>query len=208
MTTAICNSNSSLPEYWEQAYQSGEIAWDIGAPTPIFNKWIKSQTHSFTICVLGAGNGWDALNFAKQGHTVTAVDFASSAIENMRKSAKDLNVNLNLVHSDIFDLYDILHSKFDIVLEYTCYCAIDPDRRTDYVELVSYLLKPEGMLVALFFPTDKELNDDGPPYGVELDETLLSFSKYFKVVEQKKPLLSIERRNGREMFVILKKYGN
>ena len=70
--------NSSTSKYWEKAYQSGEIGWDLGRPTPVFNKWINSQIKPLSICILGAGNGWDALDFAKKGHTVTAVEFAIS----------------------------------------------------------------------------------------------------------------------------------
>ena len=80
--------NSSMPEYWEKSYQSGDIGWDLGGPTPIFDDWIQSQKDPLSICILGAGNGWDAINFAEKGHNVTAVDFAESAIKNMHKYAQ------------------------------------------------------------------------------------------------------------------------
>ena len=206
--TIIKVINSSTPKYWEKAYQSDDIGWDLGGPTPVFNQWINSQKDILSICILGAGNGWDALNFAEKGHDVTAVDFADSAIENMRNMTEKLGVALNVVHSDIFDLEKIYHTAFDIVLEYTCYCAIDPDRRTDYVNIVHHILKPEGKLVALFFPLDKELNDDGPPFGIDLKSTLSLFSKHFTVDKKEIPNLSIESRIGREMFLILNKNGN
>ena len=197
--------NSSTSNYWEQAYQSGDMAWDLGGPTPIFNQWINSERNTLSICILGAGNGWDALNFAKKGHHITAVDFAYSAIKNMTKMAEKLDVELNILYSDIFNIGKLYHNAFDVVLEYTCYCAIDPGRRIDYVDLVDRILKPEGRLVALFFPLDKELNYDGPPFGVNLSSTLKLFSKKFTINKKEIPNLSIERRIGREMFVILNK---
>ena len=39
--TIIETINSSNPEYWEKAYQSGDIGWDLGGQTPIFNQWIN-----------------------------------------------------------------------------------------------------------------------------------------------------------------------
>ena len=199
----------STSEYWEKIYRSGETSWDLGQPTPIFNQWIEnSAKKNMSICILGAGNGWDALNISNKGHDVTAVDFAASAIYNMRKMADKLDVNLNLVHSDIFDIGKIYHADFDIVLEYTCYCAIDLDRRTDYVNLVNRILKPDGKLVALFFPLDTDLNNDYPPFGIDLKSTLKLFSKHFTVDVKEIPKLSIERRKGREIFVILNKNGN
>ncbi len=131
------------------------MSWDLGEPTPVFNQWINSERNKLSICILGAGNGWDALNFAEKGHYVTAVDFADSAIANMSKMAEKLDVKLNLLHSDIFNIGKLYHDTFDIVLEYTCYCAIDPSRRIDYVNLVDRILKPDGRLVALLFPLDK-----------------------------------------------------
>jgi len=200
--------DSSTSEFWEKAYQSADMAWDLGEPTPVFNQWINSERNTLSICVLGAGNGWDALNFAKKGHHVTAVDFAFSAIQNMSQMAEILGVELDLLHSNIFDIGKSYHNAFDIVLEYTCYCAIDPRRRIDYVNLVDCILKPEGRLVALFFPLDKALNDDGPPFGVNLNSTLNLFSKKFTLYKKETPHLSIERRIGREMFVIFNKNGN
>ena len=144
--------NSSAPEYWENAYKTGDMAWDIGGPTPIFSQWINMQNNPLSICVLGAGNGWDALNFAEKGHNVTAVDFAESAIKNIRIGAEELGVKINLLHLDIFDLGNLYPTSYDIVLEYTCYCAIDPTRRNDYINIVNLILKQDGKFVAIFFP--------------------------------------------------------
>ena len=200
--------NSSMPEYWEKSYQSGEMGWDLGGPTPIFDDWIQSQENSLSICILGAGNGWDAINFAEKGHNVTAVDFAESAIDNMQTSAQNKDIQINLIHSDIFDLCKLFNQSFDIVLEYTCFCAIDPARRMDYVRMTNKILKPDGKLVAVLFPIDKDTNDNGPPFAVDLDSTISLFSKYFILDIKEIPSLSIERRKGRELFVIFKKNGN
>ena len=72
--TDIQSIHHSQPEYWENFYNAGEMAWDLGEPTPIFNNWIHSQTKPLSICILGAGNGWDALYFSEEGHEETAVD--------------------------------------------------------------------------------------------------------------------------------------
>ena len=149
--------NFSMPEYWEKSYQSGDMSWDLGRPTPIFDDWIQYQTDSLSICVLGAGNGWDAMSFAEKGHNVTAVDFAESAINNMHAFAQERGVQINLIHSDIFDLDKLFTHTFDVVLEYTCFCAIDPERRLDYVRITKQILKANGKLVGIFFPVDKNI---------------------------------------------------
>ena len=201
-------SPSSYPEYWEESYVSGEMGWDLGGPTPVFKSWIKSEPLSLNICILGAGNGWDALEFAKYGHRVTAVDFAESAVNNMKNSADENKVEIDIVHSDIFNIESKYYNTFDIVLEYTCFCAIDPTLRKDYIHLIHSLLQTGGRFVGLLFPTDKLPEEGGPPFAVNIDETLNMFTKNFTVEKRQDHELSISPRKGREEFVILRKNGN
>lgn len=197
--------DSSIPEYWEASYQSGEMGWDLHGHTPVFDDWINAYNKELSICVLGAGNGWDAINFATKGHNVTAVDFAESAVLNMNKLAELNGVKINPLQMDIFDLKKEYKDHFDIVLEYTCYCAIDPARRTDYIDVVSHILKPQGEFVALLFPLDKNMEDGGPPFAVDLESTIALFSNHLTLVKKEKSLLSISPRKEREIFVIFNK---
>ena len=199
--------NTSISEYWEISYQSGEMGWDLGGITPVFDDWIKTYNKELSICVVGAGNGWDAINFATKGHNVTAVDFAESEIQNMRKLAELNKVEIHTLHMDIFDLKKQYKDHFDIVLEYTCYCAINPKRRSDYINTAYSILKSSGKLVAIFFSIDKILNENGPPYGVNINATIISFSKLFTLESKEISSLSIDSRKNKEIFVIFRKNG-
>ena len=196
-----------MPDYWERSYRSGEMGWDLGKSTPILNQWIKTCKDPLTICVLGAGNGWDAVNFAKKGHLITAVDFAESAVKNMQAAARRSDLKMEILHMDIFELNLIYSNKFDVVIEYTCFCAIDPSRRRAYLEMVRHILKPKGELVGLLFPIDKDPSDGGPPYAVELDPTIKLISEYLSPIIQEVPTMSIKPREGREIFVIFRNDG-
>ena len=203
----ISTFSRSSPEYWENCYLSGEMGWDLGAPTPILNNWINTCKDPLSICILGAGNGWDAVNFATKGHIVTAVDFAESAIMNMQNNAKQSDVEIDLLNMDIFHLNKIYTAYFDVVLEYTCYCAIDPIMRRVYIEMVRHILKPNGKFVALLFPIDKNPCDGGPPYAVELERTIEIMSEYLFLIKHEIPIHSVKSRVGREVFVIFMKNG-
>ena len=194
-----------MPEYWEISYQSGQIPWDLGKSTPIFNQWIEACNKPLSICILGAGNGWDALNFAQKGHKVTAVDFSKSAVNNMKSSAIGSDLIINILHMNIFDLNKIYSNHFDVVLEYTCFCAIVPSRRRDYLSVVQNILKPKGEFVGLLFPIDKDPSEDGPPFGVDLDSTINLMSEFLSFIKKEIPKLSIKSRSGREVFVIFRK---
>ena len=196
------------PEYWESSYKSGEMGWDIGRPTPIFDQWIETCKKPLSICILGAGNGWDAINFASKGHIVTAVDFAESAVKNMQIASEQNGLKIDIKLMDIFDLDLFYTNHFDIVLEYTCFCAINPSRRQDYLEMVHHILKPNGELVGLLFPTDKDPTESGPPFAVQLKPTINLISQYFLMIKQEIPTISIQSRTGREVFIIFRKDGN
>ena len=157
---------------------------------------------------MGAGNGWDAINFARKGHTVTAVDFAESAVNNIKLIAAQYNLEINILHMDIFDLKQIYRNNFDIILEYTCYCAIDPSRRRDYLEMAYHILKFNGEMVGMLFPTDKDpFDESGPPFSVQVESTIKLISEYFSLIKQEIPLCSIKSRANREIFIIFKKNG-
>ena len=198
---------TSNPQYWERCYQSGEMGWDLGEATPIFDNWIENYRTALNICVLGAGNGWDAINFAQRGHAVTAVDFAESAVKNMQDTAKQNNLEIDIRHMNIFDLKEIYTNYFDVVLEYTCFCAINPSKRRDYLDMARHILKSQGELVGLLFPIDKAPEDGGPPFAVQLEPTIKLISEYFFLIKREIPSLSIKPRLGREVFVIFRKDG-
>jgi len=195
----------SNPEFWNQRYLDNNTKWDIGAPTPILSHYLKNNNISGKACVLGCGNGHDAIELSKNDMEVHAVDFSVQAIENLRKKITQKDY-VELIEEDIFNLSDIYSNSFDFVYEYTCYCAIDPDRRVDYFDMVFSILKSGGLLFGIFIPLDKDMyNEEGPPFGVSVDQVLELTHNRFKVVQNSFSKYSIEPRKEREKLIILEK---
>ena len=69
--------------FWEERYQQGTTAWDLGEPAPPFITFLQSSEASppGKTAVLGCGRGYDALLFASYGFEVIGFDFADSAIQ-------------------------------------------------------------------------------------------------------------------------------
>jgi SAM-dependent methyltransferase len=153
--------------------------------------------------VLGAGRGHDAREFARHGFKVTAVDFASHAVEEMHRLA-DPTSPVEVLQKDIFELPHEWNNSFDYLLEYTCFCAIDPGRRAEYADLVKRLLKPDGLYIDLAFPLDGRAG--GPPFAVKESEVMELFDKRgFKLVLREKPVESVSpRRHAEELFIFKK----
>ena len=198
------NNDINKSSFWEQRYEKGEIGWDLGAETPVFTA-ISEKLKPGKVCILGCGNGYDAISFSKKGFSVTAVDFARTPINNLQIAARSLSLSIETIKKDIFDLIPDYSSQFDYIIEQTCFCAIDPRKRQQYSNLVHDLLKVGGKLIGLWMPLDKDIIDGGPPFGVKENEIKKLFSTKWKIIEDCFPTKSIEARKGREKLIVFEK---
>jgi SAM-dependent methyltransferase len=190
---------------WEARYQEKNTPWDLQEATPEFVRlanegWFPKKGKAL---VPGGGRGYDAIHLAKLGLEVDLVDFAPSALTAALELAAQEKATVYAYRANFFDLPKIgYHQKsYDVILEYTFFCAIDPSLREKYVESVTKLLKPKGLLVALFFPTltDKE----GPPFLVSKEEVEKLFAPYFEM-EFHQAMVSVNPRKDREFLGIFR----
>ena len=173
-------------EFWEACYESEMDGWDLGGPTPVFER-LASELPKGKICVIGCGRGYDAVTFAKAGFDVTAIDFAETAVMSTRERARNAEVELRVLRENIFELPEELYGQYDYIMEYTCFCAISPERRFEYDRVVWQLLKTEGKLLGLFLPLDKDLEEGGPPWGVKISELHKLFGLHWDLEHEEMP---------------------
>ncbi len=194
----------NFPDFWEKNYRAGRAGWDLGTPTPVFEHLLdEKQFAPGRILVLGAGRGHDARLFARRGFEVTAVDFAAEAVREM-EALNDPRTPITILCADIFELPHELDGAFDYVLEYTCFCAIDPHRRADYADVVARLLKPRGIYIDLAFPLDQ--HEGGPPFTVSIPEILRLFGERgFHLLQRGLRADSVKPRRGREELLLWQK---
>jgi SAM-dependent methyltransferase len=195
----------SEQEFWNSIYQNKNAGWDLKSPTPVFQRMLKEKKilHIGKLLILGSGYGYDAVEAAKDGFEVTAVDFSASAVSFAKKLAKKENVNVDFIHNDFFK-FELDHSDgFDAVYDYVTYCAINPARREEYAKLIKTLLKCSGLFIALWFPVEEK--EGGPPFGIKLEETELIFSKFLKLKSSTIEKDTIKPRKGREVLQIYEK---
>ena len=189
-------------DFWDDKYINNEHKWDISGPTPAFVHWSKNLKSSKRIIVPGCGNGYDAMHLANQGHNVFAIDFSSKVINNLKNKKID---NLNVVSGDYFNLPSKFNNKFDYFLEYTFLCAINPDRRMEYIKKSFDLLNSQGVYIGFLFPINKPLSDGGPPFGIDIDKIFDMFSQFYYDIKIEKSKYSIDSRSENELFVTMKK---
>ena len=191
------NQVERTPEFWEDRYQEGTDRWDLGQAAPPFVRLLNGidAPPPGAIAVLGSGKGHDALLFAERGFEVTGFDFAASAIAHATETAQTRGLSAQFLQRDIFELGQEFADRFDYVLEHTCFCAIDPAQRSDYVNVVRSILKPQGQLIALFWAHTRL---GGPPYGADPDEVLRQFTPSFEPVVFEQTQDSIASRQNEE----------
>ena len=105
-----------------------------------------------------------------------------------------------------FNLFAIHRAPrcFDVVFEHTCFCAIPPERRPDYVSAVASALRPKGCLLAIFY-LDPGLDpgENGPPFGVTREELDALFGPRFTILGEWVPAATYPGRESREACRLL-----
>lgn len=189
-------------EFWETNYINAQLPWDLNGPTPVYARLAESgQFPPGRMLVLGAGRGHDARLFARHGFQVTAVDFAAGAVRAMH-GLQEPDAPIVIMQADLFHLPPTLDGTFDYVLEYTCFCAIDPARREEYADVVARLLGPGGLYVALAFPIGRRAG--GPPFVVQPDEMIALFeAREFTLLHREFPPDSVPSRASIEELLIM-----
>lgn len=88
--------------------------------------------------------------------------------------------------------------------EYTCFCAIDPRRRAEYVHVMGAILRPGAWLLACFFPMRRRAA--GPPFAVSEGEVRRLFARGFRLERVYRPR-SVRLRQGQEWMALLRRTG-
>jgi SAM-dependent methyltransferase len=186
--------------FWQGLYGQGGDRWELGRPNPSLGAHLaRRPPPRGTVAVPGCGRGHDARLLARRGHRVFGFDFVPEVIRAARELAARERVEVTFEDRDVFRLAEAYPRFFDGVWEYTCFCAIDPTRRADYVEVLAGILKPGGWLLACFFPMGER--EGGPPFAVGEAEIRGLLAASFELVEAYVPFASPEGRQGREWLV-------
>ena len=187
--------------YWDRRYHENRIKWDIGYPSTPLKEYIDQlEDPSIRILIPGGGNSYEAEYLMSKGFEhVDVVDVSEAAKTNLLDRVPNFPKE-RFVVADFFDLA----GEYDLILEQTFFCALDPALRQRYAKKMEALLRPGGKLVGVLF--DFPL-DAGPPFGGNKAEYLGYFSSRFDIAVFERCYNSIPPRQGIEFFINLAKKG-
>lgn len=188
--------NKFTKEFWTKRYQENETGWDVGTISNPLKEYIDQLTDTnIRILIPGAGNAHEAEYLFNKGFTnITVIDISELPLKNLQKRLPDFPKE-NLILCDFFEH----HSHYDLIIEQTFFCALDPSFRKQYVAKMLELLKPKGKLVGVFF-TDP-IDTENPPFGATKEEYTKLFNPGFEFKTFAACVNSIQPRMGRELFI-------
>lgn len=191
------------PVDWEARYVAGDTPWNKGFAAPALTAFLSTHPIRGEVLVPGSGPGHDvrALAASVGEPKVTGLDLSPSAIAlaGSFPPAKDERYE----QGDLFNLPTSRVGRFDWVVEHTCFCAIPPALRAEYVRAISKALKPGGHYLGIFFMNPDTL--EGPPHGTTREEIAGLFDPDFELIEEWNPADAFEGREGRELCQLRRK---
>jgi SAM-dependent methyltransferase len=191
---------------WQRRYEENDAPWDKGVPAPALTAYLREQPIAGRILVPGCGRGHEVRALAAQANAaVVGLDLAETAISQAKAlvSTSTVPVAASFIVGDFFRLPPGWANSFDWLVEHTCFCAIDPRQRRDYVVAAAGALRNEGKIFGIFY-LDPEV-DAGPPFAVSREELSTLFDSQFTLLEEWAPREAFPGREGREWVRIMQK---
>jgi SAM-dependent methyltransferase len=184
--------------YWSSRYSNNTAGWDTGSVTDPIKEYIDQLTDkNITILIPGCGNGYEAEYLLQQGFTnITLIDISSLLCKQLEKKLAPHSSEVKIICGDFFEL----QGQYDLIIEQTFFCALDPSLRKAYADKMHQLLKPGGKLVGVLFNRSFE---GGPPFGGNEKEYRELFQDQFYIAIMEECYNSIAPRKRAELFVKL-----
>jgi len=94
-----------MTNHWEQRYQQGETGWDRGQPSPALHQWLEQGVlKPGRILIPGCGRrGHEAVELARRGFEVTAIDIAPSACAHLERELAAAQLGGEVICGDLFE---------------------------------------------------------------------------------------------------------
>lgn len=187
-------------DFWESRYTTADTGWDLGGPSTPLKEYIDQLTSTdLRILIPGAGRAYEAEYLHRSGFTnVFVIDLTEAPFADLLKRCPDFPKD-HLIVGDFF----AHQASYDLIIEQTFFCALDPSLRERYVKKMHELLVPGGKLVGVLFDDPQPGKIPGqPPFGGNAVEYHALFAPIFPQASFKHCYNSIPPRAGRELWMM------
>ena len=123
---------------------------------------------------IGCGTGDHAVNLARRGWDVTAVDLVPRALDAARAKAATAGVPLRCERADVTAMADAVGRDYAFLLDVGCFHGLKPKGRPRYAEQVQLVSGPGSTMLMLAFEPGRRL--PGPlPRGASVQQLQETF---------------------------------
>lgn len=151
-------------DYWEKMYQMPleELPWEIKEAPQELKAYVEANKASGgTALDAGCGTGNFSVYLAKNGYTVTGVDYSEKAIEIAKNNNEQLKLPITYIRADLTELEKaVAGTEYDLILDYKVSHHLSADRLTEYVAQCIRILKPKGRILLVCY-SDKDVDAAG-----------------------------------------------
>lgn len=185
---------------WKDAWDEGRTPWDAGASPPVLEKLRRAgELPEGRVLVPGCGAGYDVLTLAGPERHVVGLDLAPGAVEACE--ARRVEQGFPAEHAQFregnFFQFEP-DEPFDLVVDYTFLCAIEPDRRVEWARKMAEVIVEGGELLTVIFPVVDKPADEGPPYPLSPELVWQLLKDNFEQITLRPIVESNPGREGKE----------
>ncbi|MEP7041352.1 MAG: class I SAM-dependent methyltransferase [Chloroflexota bacterium] len=139
--------------FYDAWYRFGNPPW-VGGPRSELVELVSSgRLTPGRALDLGCGEGDNAIFLAQHGFTVTALDFAPSAIAKARRKARTAGAEVEFLVDDLTELRHV-NGQFDLLVDYGTLDDLGGRHRDAYIREVLPLAAPESQFLLWCFEWD------------------------------------------------------
>ncbi|TKB25561.1 class I SAM-dependent methyltransferase [Desulfopila sp. IMCC35006] len=164
---------------WDERYSEAGYAYGT-EPNDFLAASLKQLPPAGKVLCLGDGEGRNSVFLARQGYTVTAVDYSTLGLQKAQRLAADRGVTITTHVADLAE-YQLLPDTYNAVISIFCHLP-PPVRRQVHGQIPSSLKKNGVFLLEGYTPRQLNHGTGGPP----VKELLL------EIIDLKKELAQLQ----------------
>jgi len=151
------------PEKWDERYRVDEYVY--GKEPNLFLKQNVDSIPKGNILCIADGEGRNGVWLAKQGNTVTSIDFSPNAIEKINRLAQENNVSIKTICADLLN-YNFSENIYDGIVSIFAHFKIEETNilHSKYMRA----LKPKGVFFMEVFAKEQLPLRTGGPKDISL----------------------------------------
>lgn len=163
--------------FWDERFAADEYIYGV-QPNDFIREaaatWLSSPQE---VLDLGVGEGRNTVHLAKQGHTLTAVDYSAEGLRKTERLAEQEGVSVETIQADVRDWAP--DRTWDAIV--VTFLHLSPPERAQLYDLLQHILRPGGTLIAEWFRPEQRTEGytSGGPPDVEMMVTAEELREHF-----------------------------